>query len=109
MRFLLNLIWLVLSGFWMALGYVFAGVVMCVLVVTIPFGLQAFKLAGYALWPFGRSVVRRPSAGMGSALGNMIWFLLADELGSPLGISWRRRCCLRSRSSASRSPSRTSN
>lgn len=77
MRFLLNIIWLVLSGFWMALGYVLAGVVMCVLVITIPFGLQAFKLSGYALWPFGRTLVRRPTAGAGSVIGNVIWFLLA--------------------------------
>jgi uncharacterized membrane protein YccF (DUF307 family) len=77
MRLLLNILWLVLSGFWLALGYVFAGVLMCIFVVTIPFGLQAFKLAGYALWPFGRTVVRRPAAGVGSMVGNVIWFLLA--------------------------------
>ena len=87
MRLLLNLIWLVLSGFWMALGYVFAGVVMCVLVVTIPFALLIFKLAGYALWPFGRSVVRRPSAGIGTTLGNMIWFLFGGLGWLALGAS----------------------
>jgi uncharacterized membrane protein YccF (DUF307 family) len=77
MRLLLNLIWLVLSGFWLALGYVVAGILMCVLIVTIPFGLQAFKMASYALWPFGRTVVRRPTAGVGSMVGNLLWFLLA--------------------------------
>jgi uncharacterized membrane protein YccF (DUF307 family) len=77
MRFLLNIIWLVLSGFWLALGYALAGVLMCVLVVTIPFGLQAFKLASYSLWPFGRTVIKRQGAGAGSALGNLLWFLLA--------------------------------
>ena len=76
MRTLLNLIWLILCGWWMALLYTIAGIVMCVLIITIPFGLQAFKLAGFMLWPFGRAVVRRPDAGAPSVLGNVIWFVL---------------------------------
>jgi uncharacterized membrane protein YccF (DUF307 family) len=76
MRFLLNVIWLVLCGFWMAALYVIAGVIMCVLIITIPFGLQAFKLAGFILWPFGRTVVRRPDAGAGSFIGNVLWLVL---------------------------------
>ena len=74
---LLNIIWLVLAGFWLAVGYLLAAIVMFVLIVTIPFGIQATKLAGYALWPFGRHVVRKPDAGAPSAVGNVIWFLLA--------------------------------
>ena len=62
MRTLLKIIWLVLAGLWLALGYAIAGVIMCILIVTIPFGLQAFKRAGYSLWPFGRTVVKRPEA-----------------------------------------------
>jgi uncharacterized membrane protein YccF (DUF307 family) len=77
MKFILNVIWLVLAGFWLALGYALAGLIMFVLIVTIPFGIQAFKLAGYALWPFGRHVERRADAGAPSAIGNVIWFLLA--------------------------------
>jgi uncharacterized membrane protein YccF (DUF307 family) len=76
MRFLLNIIWLVLCGFWMAILYVLAGVLMCVLIITIPFGLQAFKLAGFILWPFGRTVVRRADAGAGSFIGNVLWLVL---------------------------------
>lgn len=76
MRFLLNIIWLVLCGFWLSILYVIAGVIMCVLIITIPFGLQAFKLAGFILWPFGRTVVRRPGAGAGSVIGNVLWLLL---------------------------------
>ena len=75
-RAILNILWLVLCGFWMALAYVFAGVVMCILIITIPFGLQAFKLAGFMLWPFGRTVVRRPTAGAGSVVGNVLWIVL---------------------------------
>jgi uncharacterized membrane protein YccF (DUF307 family) len=76
MRFLLNIIWLVLCGFWMALLYFIAGVIMCLLIITIPFGLQAFKLAGFMLWPFGRTVVRRRDAGAASVIGNVLWIVL---------------------------------
>jgi uncharacterized membrane protein YccF (DUF307 family) len=76
MRFILNVIWLVLAGFWLAVGYVLAGIVACILIITIPFGIAAFRIAGYALWPFGRTVVRRSDAGAGSTIGNILWFLL---------------------------------
>jgi uncharacterized membrane protein YccF (DUF307 family) len=76
-RVVLNVIWLVLSGFWLALGYAIAGVIMCILIITIPFGIQAFKLAGYSFWPFGRTVIKRRDAGGGSVIGNIIWLLLA--------------------------------
>jgi len=75
-RTLLNIVWLVLCGWWMALAYVIAGIVMFVLIITIPFALQAFKLAGFMLWPFGRTVVRRPDAGAASVLGNILWVVL---------------------------------
>ncbi|MGW4483242.1 YccF domain-containing protein [Amycolatopsis sp. NPDC004368] len=77
MRLLLNIIWLVLCGLWMALGYVLAGIVCCILIITIPFGLASFRIANYALWPFGRTVVDRRDAGVGSVLGNIIWFIFA--------------------------------
>ena len=77
MRLILNVIWLVLAGFWMALGYLLAGVACCVLIVTIPFGIASFRIANYALWPFGRTVIDRRDAGAGSFVGNVIWFLVA--------------------------------
>ncbi len=77
MRTLLNLIWLVLCGFWMAIGYALAGIVCCILIITIPFGLASFRIANYALWPFGRTVVDRPGAGAPSLLGNLIWIIVA--------------------------------
>ncbi|WP_367132876.1 YccF domain-containing protein [Saccharothrix sp. HUAS TT1] len=77
MRLILNLIWLVLSGFWLAVGYAVAGVVCCVLIITIPWGLASFRIANYALWPFGRTVVDRPGAGAPSLLGNVVWVLVA--------------------------------
>jgi uncharacterized membrane protein YccF (DUF307 family) len=76
-RLLLNVIWLVLSGVWLALAYVLAGVVMLIPIVTIPFSIAAFRLAAFVIWPFGRTVVRKPSAGMGSSIGNVLWFVLA--------------------------------
>lgn len=76
MRTVLNLIWLFLSGIWLALGYAVAGLVMCLLIVTIPFGIASFRLAAFVLWPFGRTLVRRPDAGTASAVGNVLWCLL---------------------------------
>jgi uncharacterized membrane protein YccF (DUF307 family) len=77
MRVLLNIIWLVLAGIWTALGYLIAALVMFILIITIPFGVQAMKLAGYSLWPFGRTVVKKPTAGAGSVIGNVLWIVLA--------------------------------
>jgi len=76
-KLVLNLIWLVLCGFWMAVGYAVAGVICCVLIITIPFGLASFRMANYALWPFGRSLVDKPGAGAMSTLGNLIWIIVA--------------------------------
>jgi uncharacterized membrane protein YccF (DUF307 family) len=76
-RLVLNVIWLLLSGLWLALVYVVAGVIMLIPIVTIPFSIAAFRLAFFVLWPFGRTVVRRPSAGAGSAIGNVLWFIFA--------------------------------
>ncbi|TYK51450.1 YccF domain-containing protein [Actinomadura decatromicini] len=77
MRTLMNVLWLVLAGFWMALGYVLAGVICCILIITIPFGIASFRIAGYALWPFGRTAVPRRDAGTASVLGNVIWIIVA--------------------------------
>ncbi|MBS4102204.1 YccF domain-containing protein [Tsukamurella paurometabola] len=77
MKLILNIIWLVFCGFWMAVGYAVAGIICCLLIVTIPFGLASFRIANYALWPFGRTVVDRPGAGAASLLGNIIWLLVA--------------------------------
>ena len=77
MKTLLNLIWFLFAGLWLSIGYVLAGIVCFVLIVTIPFGVASFRIANYVLWPFGRTVVDKPRAGVGSALGNIIWILVA--------------------------------
>ena len=76
MRLLANIIWFVLAGFWLFIGYALAALVCFVLIVTIPFGVAALRIAFFGVWPFGRAVVRRPNKGVGSTLGNVLWFVL---------------------------------
>ena len=76
MRLLLNVIWLILCGWWMAILYLLAGIVCFILIITIPFGIAAFRIASYVLWPFGRSIEVRREAGIGSVIGNIIWIIL---------------------------------
>lgn len=76
MRLILNVIWLVFGGLWLALGYLLASLVCFLLIITIPFGFAALRIASYALWPFGRTIVEKPTAGTGALIGNVIWVLL---------------------------------
>jgi uncharacterized membrane protein YccF (DUF307 family) len=75
-RLVLNVIWFVLAGLWMALAYALAALVCFILIITIPFGVAALRIAVFALWPFGKTVVRRGDAGAGSAIGNVLWLVL---------------------------------
>lgn len=86
MRLVLNVLWLVLSGFWMALGYVLAGLVLLLPIVTIPFSLAAFRIAGFCLWPFGRTLV--PHRGSGALAGSAT----SSGSSSPAG-GWRSGTC----------------
>lgn len=76
MRTLLNIIWLLFGGIWLALGYFLFGLLACLLIVTIPVGVASIRMGWYALWPFGKTVVNKPSAGVGSALMNGLWFVI---------------------------------
>src|SRR5947199_4621082 len=76
MRFILNIIWLLLAGIWMAIAYTIAAVICFILIITIPFGIAALRIALFALWPFGRTVVHRSDAGVASGIGNIIWLIL---------------------------------
>jgi uncharacterized membrane protein YccF (DUF307 family) len=60
----------------LAILYTFAAVICFILIITIPFGVAALRIAGFALWPFGRTVVKRPHAGVASGIGNILWLLL---------------------------------
>ncbi|MFI0418415.1 YccF domain-containing protein [Spongiactinospora gelatinilytica] len=75
MRTLLNVIWLIFAGVWLAAGYVLAGIICCILIITIPFGVASFRIAAYALWPFGRTIQRDPSSGCLTTIANVIWLI----------------------------------
>lgn len=108
MRTLGNVLWFIIAGLWLAIGYFAAGVIACVLIITIPFGIAAFRLAGYVIWPFGRVIVDHPgSAPVLTFLANVLWFIVAGlwlataqlllglvlfltVIGIPMGIaSWK--------------------
>ena len=80
MRIILNLIWLVLCGIWMAIAYALVGLLcfaLFFLVITIPFGIATFRIASYVLWPFGREIAPREGGmGVGAFIGNIIWIVL---------------------------------
>ena len=77
MRLLLNLIWLVFGGLWLALGYAVVALVMFILIITIPFGVASARMALFCVWPFGRTIVRKPGTGTGALIGNVLWIILA--------------------------------
>lgn len=77
MKTVLNVIWLIFSGIWMAIGYAIAGLICCILIITIPWGIACFRIAAYALWPFGYRVVDRHDSGIASGIGNVIWLIVA--------------------------------
>ena len=77
MKLLGNLIWILFGGFLIALLYFIVGLVMCVTIIGIPFGVQLFKLGAFALWPFGHELVyRQTEPGCVSSVMNLIWVLL---------------------------------
>ena len=76
MRAIGNILWFLLAGWWLALGYALAGLVAFILIITIPFGIASFRIAGYVVWPFGRTVVLRRDAGVWSLIGNIVWILV---------------------------------
>ncbi len=73
-----NILWLILCGIWMAILYYIGGLLGLILIITIPLGIQSFKLGNYVLWPFGRTVVTEPGASVvWSVVGNVIWVIIA--------------------------------
>jgi uncharacterized membrane protein YccF (DUF307 family) len=74
---ILNIVWLIIWGLWMAIGYAVLGLLMFIFIITIPWGIASFRIANYVLWPFGRSTVERPDAGAASFVGNIIWLIFA--------------------------------
>ena len=64
------------AGIWLAILYTIAAVFCFILIITIPFGVAALRIARFALWPFGRTIVRKPDVGVASGIGNIIWLVL---------------------------------
>ena len=76
MKFIGNILWMLLGGFIISLYYAVMGLLFCITIVGIPFGLQLFKIAGLALWPFGREVMAGPNdTGCLAIVMNIIWIL----------------------------------
>lgn len=75
MRFLGNLVWLLIGGIFMAIGWFLAGAILCISIIGIPFGLQCFKIAGFVLWPFGRDI-ELGHFGAGGLIFNVIWLIV---------------------------------
>jgi uncharacterized membrane protein YccF (DUF307 family) len=96
-RLLLNLLWLVLAGFWLFLGYLFVGILWCITIIGIPFGIASFRIGRFALWPFGRTVVDKPGVGAGFSTGKGTWLAIGHAvtgallcltiIGIPLGLA----------------------
>jgi uncharacterized membrane protein YccF (DUF307 family) len=77
MDFLLNIFWLILGGFIVVIAYLLGGILLCVTIIGIPFGIQCFKLAGLALMPFGREIrEKEPPGGALAVIMNIIWIIL---------------------------------
>ena len=77
MRLIGNIIWFVFAGLWLAISYAIAALFCFILIITIPFGVAALRIAMFTLWPFGRVAVPKANKGAGSAIGNVIWFVIA--------------------------------
>ena len=74
MKFIGNIIWLIFGGLELGLVWFLAGLLLCITILGIPLGMQAFKLAGFTIWPFGREIITN-DMGTGQLVGNMIWIL----------------------------------
>ena len=76
MKFIGNILWLLLGGILISFYYAIVGLLFCLTIIGIPFGVQLFKMAGFAIWPFGREVTAGPNdTGCLSILMNIIWII----------------------------------
>lgn len=95
MKILGNILWLILGGLIIALFYYIVGLLMCITVVGIPFGVQLFKLGTYAMWPFGTELQYRPNEpGCLSTVMNVIWILLGWWEVAILHLVFGLICCI---------------
>lgn len=77
MNILGNILWIVLGGIFISMYYALVGLLFCITIVGIPFGIQLLKIAGFALWPFGQQIVAGETDGSClSLIMNVIWIIL---------------------------------
>jgi uncharacterized membrane protein YccF (DUF307 family) len=89
LRFIGNILWLIIAGWSMCIAYVVAGLLLAITIIGIPFAIASWRLAFFVIWPFGRTAVHDPNRVPGvSAIANILWFILAGwwlALGHILG------------------------
>jgi len=95
MKFIGNILWFLLGGFIISFYYALMGLLFCITIIGIPFGLQLFKIAGLALWPFGREVVAGPNdTGCLAVVMNIIWIIFGGIEIALLHLGFGIACCL---------------
>ncbi len=95
MKLLGNILWFVLGGFLVSFYYFVVGVIFCITIIGIPFGLQLIKLAGFALWPFGHDIQSDTNdGGCLSIIMNVIWILVGGVEIAMLHLTFGAFLCL---------------
>ena len=95
MKFIGNILWLLLGGIIISFYYAVVGLLFCITIIGIPFGLQLFKIAGLALWPFGHEVVAGPNdTGCLAVIMNIIWIIFGGIEIALLHLGFGIACCL---------------
>lgn len=95
MKFLGNLLWLVLGGLIVALYYYFMGLLFCITILGIPFGVQLFKIGTFALWPFGHEVIPGPNdSGCLAIIMNVIWIIFGGVEIALTHLTFGVICCI---------------
>lgn len=95
MKFLGNLLWLILGGLIVALYYYLMGLLLCITIIGIPFGVQLFKMGTFALWPFGHDVQSGPNdSGCLSIIMNVIWIIFGGVEITLTHLTFGVICCI---------------
>ena len=95
MKFIGNILWMLLGGILISLYYALVGLLFCITIIGIPFGVQLFKMAGFALWPFGHEVTAGPNdSGCMSIFMNIIWIVLGGVEIAVIHAVFGLICCI---------------
>jgi uncharacterized membrane protein YccF (DUF307 family) len=92
-RLLGNILWLLTAGLSLAISLMISGVLMFVTIIGIPFGIQAFKMAAYVIWPFGTEIVQSTSTAPG-CVGNVLWFIFGGIPAVTIAFVFGVLCCI---------------